>query len=145
MNVQAATLYEAAALAVRTFWEHGCPPGPIDPQMVEDDVTKIEEDGNHQERLRKQIHETAKEIEDMDVNVRVTAGSPNPACYCVAGGSAAVGVFGVNSESPAATAVPLPRPSAELPVRLRAEECRRIMKLSERISAARRVLQKVCG
>jgi hypothetical protein len=27
VKVQAATLYEAAALAIRTFREHGCPPG----------------------------------------------------------------------------------------------------------------------
>jgi hypothetical protein len=35
VNVQAATLYEAAALAVRTFREHGCPPGPASRLDVE--------------------------------------------------------------------------------------------------------------
>ena len=35
MNVQAETLYEAVALAVRAFREHGCAPGPASRMEVE--------------------------------------------------------------------------------------------------------------
>lgn len=35
MNVQAETLYEAVALAIRAFREHDCPPGPASELEVE--------------------------------------------------------------------------------------------------------------
>jgi hypothetical protein len=35
VNVQAETLYEAVALAVRAFWEHDCAPGPASTMEVE--------------------------------------------------------------------------------------------------------------
>jgi hypothetical protein len=35
VNVQADTLYEAVALAVRAFREHDCPPGPASQMEVE--------------------------------------------------------------------------------------------------------------
>ena len=35
MNVQAETLYEAVALAVNVFREHGCVPGPVTATEVE--------------------------------------------------------------------------------------------------------------
>lgn len=35
MNVQAETLYEAVALAVRAFREHDCAPGPVSKIEVE--------------------------------------------------------------------------------------------------------------
>ena len=49
VNVQAATLYEPAALAVRTFREHGFPPGPASNIDVESRESQGEAHRQHAE------------------------------------------------------------------------------------------------